>query len=268
MSDQLDSQKKFQKLRGWLLVFVIANAIFMVCIIIGIVNLVIRSFLDSETKISIIGILPYLVSICISLFFVIYTIKKPSNALFQIRNTLRIFAVIGVLPLAGLSLFLFNSRGSEIIIPLMFLCVLNEAWLIVWYFYFKRSRRVAVYFGLAQSGQLSGNTAMQDIEKALEQEIINAFVEQNALSKKTAVAPECLSVNILDQNSKYAATVSNLRYMRRLIKEVSGKYYYEESNKGKYIGNLPIKFFKVIGIILLVCLVLFIVAIIMMRIES
>jgi len=139
----------------------------------------------------------------------------------------------------------------------------------IWYRYFRCSNRVAVYFGLLQPGDLkSGPVNIPEWEEKLRKEIADVFAEQEALSPDTAIAPENLAINVADMNSKYAVAIHDMKNNRRLIREVKGKYYYSAVNaKGGYINNVPVKLFKVCGIIVLVCLVIMVLAGVMMALD-
>jgi hypothetical protein len=257
MEDQLNAPKKiYEKLGGGLLVFVILQSVLFVLTTVVTIDDLLSSGSWFYT------LVPYFFLICITYICINGIVRKPPNALSQIRNILRIYTIIGAAALIIIILVFFVPTGSGGEIPLylkisyVVVVVFNFAWHLFWYLYFKRSRRAAVYFGLLSA---EDNTGVQETEKKLEQAVIDAFIEQNALTKETAVDPERLSINILDTGTQYASVVHNMRFMKRLIKEVSGKYYYDASNKGKYFGNLPVKFFKIIGIILLVCFLIIIV---------
>ena len=121
--------------------------------------------------------------------------------MFQIRNTLRLFTIIGIAPLAVLTFILPVRMETSGGIPSSFsglliaMVVFNFVWHLGWFLYFKRSRRVAVYFGPITSEDSAG---VQERE---------------------------------------------------------------------YIGNLPVKFIKVIVIILLVCFILMVAGFILIKLA-
>jgi len=266
MSDELNVLKKnYEKLGGWLLVFVICQGVFFALNTLAVFG---NALFFNTGLPNFYTIMMYIFQVCISVFYINAIIKKPPNALFHVRNLLRVFAILGVAPFV-LIVFLgqlqseYEYSSTFLFNPFMIaLVIFNLSWQFGWFMYFKKSKRAAVYFGILDSKSI-GN--IQEAEKNMEQEVIDAFMQHNAVSKETAVDPKLLSIDILDIKGKHALIVHNMRFMNRQIIEVNGKFYYDASSKGKYIGNVPVKFFKVIGIILLICLIILLIANILIK---
>jgi len=270
--------KNYEKLGGWLLFFFVfqwfAIVINGLAVIAGLVA-------GSGGGGNIAALIGGFMQVCIALSYVIYIAKKPMFAasLTQIRVILRAMTTLSVCGLAFIIIFAvssaFTSEFSHLLpagnaAAIFMAVVFSFMWNIIWFNYFKRSNRVAVYFGLLQPEDLqSGPVNIPEWEEKLRKEIADAFAEQEALSPDTAVAPESLAINITDMNSKYAVAINDMKTNRRQIRAVKGKYYYNAANVkgGGYINNVPVKFFKVCGIIVLVCLVLMAVAGIMMALN-
>jgi len=273
--------KNYEKLGGWLLFFFVFQWIAIVVNNLTVVVLFFSEVSGSGGGVGVAAIISGFLQMCIALSYVIYIVKKPMFAasLTQIRILLRTFTILSVCGLALIIIFaVFFAVAPELLRALpadnaaiiITVITLSFAWNIIWYNYFRRSNRVAVYFGLLRPEDVqAGPVHIPEWEEQLRKEVADAFAEQEAFSPATAVAPESLAVNVADLSSKYAAVISDMKTNRRQIRVVRGKYYYSAANaKGSgYINNVPVKFYKVCGIIVLVCLVLMGIAGIMIALD-
>jgi len=285
MSDQFTAvYKSYEKLGGWLLFFfifqwisIVVNGLtFFVGIFAGITA---EAAGASGSGGNFTAFVSGFIQVCIAISYIVHIAKKPmfTASLAQVRVILRTMAILSVCGLVIILIFsmLFafipeyaNSSLAANGPFIIFAVVFSFAWNMIWYRYFKRSNRVAVYYGLLQPEDLkSGIVNIPELEKKFEQEVADTFKTQNALSKDTAVSHDDLAINILDWKNKYAAVVYDMRFNRRLIKVVKGKYYYGTSSKDGYINNVPVKFYKVCGIIVLVCLIIMVLAGVMIALN-
>lgn len=194
----------------------------------------------------------------LSCIFVV--LKKQLNSVAIIRATLIGIFVIPLLAHVAINIWInFFLKGilepvdnSNLIVP----AIQSLFYVLIWITYLKNSERAAVYFGEAEEGELKENprTPYQKMvqERSIrKQEIIDALVAKNAISKESAVLPTELPIDI--KSDEYKLALRHMVDAELTLRQTKGKYYLDM----KAVKDPALSSFKRIAVMFMFMLLLF-----------